>query len=231
MGFESKSILKKSVQERTDAQAHIQSEKLIRPEDSYYPSKAYTNKPNFDAYFKKSKWSALLLMALVIASGIYLMKNNDADKSSDKTQQTQSILQNVILGVQDEDLATTKAVKESLLKGEVPKILEQAAPEIKTKILSGEMSFYKFKVFDSVHEDGDIVEIFINGMPFGYIDMNNDGTTISLPLAAGQLQNVAVKGVRDGGGGITFGAQTSSGEIHLRVLDVGETDSFTAKAQ
>ncbi|MBY0554935.1 hypothetical protein K2P97_10435 [bacterium] len=100
-----------------------------------------------------------------------------------------------------------------------------ASPEptqIIEKIKSGDMEYYSFQIFDSAWEDGDVVEISIDGQPIGYVDMSNTGLTISVPLEPGKSHTMTVRGVRDGGGGITFGAQLMNSNIMLDWFAAGE---------
>lgn len=91
------------------------------------------------------------------------------------------------------------------------------------KIMSGEMQYYSFQIFDSAWEDGDVVEISIDGQSIGYVDMSNTGLTISVPLEPGKSHVMTVRGVRDGGGGITFGAQLMNSNIMFDWFAPGDT--------
>lgn len=134
---------------------------------------------------------------------------NSLPQDSEKTQPSQQLQQNKVEDAakpaqQDIKAADPSQPDQSVVQ-QLPAI---PAPEaIVEKIKSGEMKYYSFQIFDSADEDGDIVEILVDGQSIGYIDMSNSGLTVSLPLEEGKSHTLTVRGIRDGYGGITFGAQ------------------------
>lgn len=101
---------------------------------------------------------------------------------------------------------------------------EPARPMLTNGMISGvnahNARFYHIFLFDSCDEDGDVVNIKINGQRFATVPITNTGTTLSVPLNSGAT--ISVEGVLDGGGGITVACRTSMGEGFIRVLAVGE---------
>lgn len=83
--------------------------------------------------------------------------------------------------------------------------------------------FYQIYLWDSCYEDGDVVDIFIDGHRFATVPITNGGTTLTVPVRDNGLTQIAVQGIRDGGGGITVACRTSQGEGFVRVLESGET--------
>jgi hypothetical protein len=83
--------------------------------------------------------------------------------------------------------------------------------------------FYQIYLWDSCYEDGDIVDIFIDGHRFATVPITNGGTTLTVPVKNNGSTQIEVQGIRDGGGGITVACRTSQGEGFVRVLESGET--------
>jgi len=76
-------------------------------------------------------------------------------------------------------------------------------------------------------EDGDQVEVIVAGVSYGVITLVNAGQDLMIPLHPGATADVRVLAVYDGGGGVTFGATSSLGEVRSRVMDVGQSDYWT----
>lgn len=109
-----------------------------------------------------------------------------------------------------EDPPQTEAVYPTLSQGLV------------TDIRRGGVKFFHIYMYDSCAEDGDIIEILINGTPFATVPITHAGSTLSVPIPQVGHTVVAVKGVYDGGGGITVACQTSQGDGFIRVMAPGE---------
>ena len=90
-------------------------------------------------------------------------------------------------------------------------------------IVNGSSRFYQIYLWDSCYEDGDVVDIFIDRHRFATVPITNGGTTLTVPVTDNGLTQIAVQGIRDGGGGITVACRTSQGEGFVRVLESGET--------
>lgn len=90
--------------------------------------------------------------------------------------------------------------------------------------------FFHLDVFDSCDEDGDVVQIVVNGEPFITVPILHEGATISVPLARG-ANSIALRGIRDGGGGITVSFRTSRGEYFTKRMRVGEEHQFGVVVQ
>ncbi|MCA9217921.1 MAG: hypothetical protein KDB27_32850 [Planctomycetales bacterium] len=90
-----------------------------------------------------------------------------------------------------------------------------------TAIKQGRKELYQIELFDCCHEDGDIVEVLVNGQAFAVVPIMHQGTMLSIPLDRGN-NIIIVRGVKDGGGGVTLSFRTSRGEFFARYMSVGE---------
>lgn len=102
-----------------------------------------------------------------------------------------------------------------------------AAPTIsegmKQELLAGDINFFHLFIYDSCAEDGDVVDVILDGQAFARVPITNQGATLSIPMANGRVTAVAIQGVYDGGGGITVAFHSSGGDAFLGVLDAGQT--------
>lgn len=90
-----------------------------------------------------------------------------------------------------------------------------------TAIRDGRSQFFHLRLFDCCDEDGDIVDISMNGQHFARVPLTHKGTVLSIPLTPGTTV-LTLRGVRDGGGGITVSFQSSQGDYFSQPMDVGE---------
>lgn len=98
------------------------------------------------------------------------------------------------------------------------------------EVMAGNATFHRFLIYDFWDQDGDVVEIAVNGTTLGIVAMSNRGTHLTLPLRPGETARVSIRAVRDGGGGVTLGARSSVGEARTRIMAVGESDEWTVVA-
>ena len=113
----------------------------------------------------------------------------------------------------------------------VRQMLAQAPEETRAGIADGRQVIYSLHVLDDIAEDGDIVEIFVNGTSYGQVLLSNAGQDVLIPLPAGTNAQVHVLAVQDGGGGVTFGVTTSQGEIRSTVMPQGGSDDWSVTIQ
>lgn len=80
---------------------------------------------------------------------------------------------------------------------------------------------FEIQLFDCCDEDGDVVEILVNDASFATVPILHEGMTLAIPLGSG-TNTVTVRGVKDGGGGITISFKTSRGNYFCQSMRVGE---------
>ena len=81
---------------------------------------------------------------------------------------------------------------------------------------------YLLHLYDSCAEDGDAVEVLIGQRSLGVFPLNNLGTNLTVPVYGNNPTPLTIKGVKDGGGGITVACRTSLGQGFVRTLEPGE---------
>lgn len=149
-------------------------------------------------------------------------------------------------GDRDRDDATTSTVQQALSQGDlaaaaaaveaaqkIPPLPADAADTVQVRkpeltegmreaIVNGDAQFFHVYLYDSCDEDGDVVDVIINGQLFATVPITNQGATLSVPVNTGAATNVEIRGVRDGFGGITVACRTSQGDYFMRCMMVGE---------
>ena len=96
-----------------------------------------------------------------------------------------------------------------------------ADSDLTAALRDGRQELFQVELFDCCDEDGDIVEVIVNGSSFATVPILHGGTQLSIPLARGS-NTVTIRGVRDGGGGVTLSFRTSRGDYYARYMEVGE---------
>ncbi|MCA9126545.1 MAG: hypothetical protein KDB22_05645 [Planctomycetales bacterium] len=100
---------------------------------------------------------------------------------------------------------------------------------LRADFLNRDTQFYHLFLFDSCYQDGDVVDVLINGRRFATVQLTNSGVTLSVPMNS--ASQISVQGVSDGGGGITVACRTSQGEGFVRVLSEGEEQLLAVVAR
>ncbi|MCA9040003.1 MAG: hypothetical protein KDA65_06645 [Planctomycetaceae bacterium] len=170
--------------------------------------------------------------------------SSGSDQLVQLTQQgSTQVFSSLELASSDASQAATRELRQALSRNDLvtaTALLQQAQElpspsqnsDVKPPILSadssltaalekGEQELYELELFDCCDEDGDVVEVLVNGVPFATVPIDHSGTKLSIPLAKGQ-NSITIRGVRDGGGGVTLSFRTSRGDYFARYLDVGE---------
>ena len=86
------------------------------------------------------------------------------------------------------------------------------APDLILPLTDGRAKFFHLQMRDCCHEDGDVVQIDVNGQPYTVVPLTHAGATISIPLSSG-ITTLTLRGIKDGRGGITIQFSTSRGDI------------------
>ncbi len=200
----------------------------------------YTPKPDFpapaaSASQRRSRWLMGAVAAVAVAGlGLGLLLANRSSSSSGanpgpvlqgRTARAEKVL---LVSRNDLDTEATAKARSALQRNEVPPVLANAAPEIRQQVLSGERSLFTMRIVDSAIEDGDAVSLSLEGVPYGEVVLSHAGAQVTVALKVGSTVRLRITAVRDGGGGgVTFGATSSLGEVRTRVMSVGEYEEWT----
>lgn len=148
----------------------------------------------------------------------------------------------------DADLEATKQLKAILANGTVAtdgksKIqlratnaaglqqLSKTAPKMAEEIQSGRRVLYRLYLLDFLAEDGDRVELFVDGFSLGETVLRGAGTSFLIPVVAGTPVQLKLLATADGGGGVTVGFMSSVGEARTQVMQVGQFDLWQVVVQ
>jgi hypothetical protein len=105
------------------------------------------------------------------------------------------------------------------------KMPEAEKQRLAERLADGSVRLAAVTVWDTVDQDGDIVEINAAGFSQRVTIMHKPATFF-LPLTPGG--SVLIKAVHDGGGGVTLGVRTITGNLPLPVLSVGQSVEIPA---
>ena len=106
------------------------------------------------------------------------------------------------------------------------KVSDSLPAPVKDALKEGRMGLFTLHILDWCMEDGDVVALSVDGMPIGQVMITHAGADITIPLKQGQSQTLTVTAVHDGGGGVTFGASSSLGDMRTRSMAVGESETW-----
>lgn len=106
-------------------------------------------------------------------------------------------------------------------------LADQEAERVMQAAEGGQYLLGWVTVWDNLAEDGDVVDVSSNGMTHR-VPIRHKPTTIVVPYSAGTAE-LTLRGVHDGGGGITVSAKTEAGPLPLPPLAVGETKQLRFK--
>jgi hypothetical protein len=106
------------------------------------------------------------------------------------------------------------------------KLKPQLTPQMRQELLRGQARFVQVGLYDSCEEDGDVVEVLVNGAPFCEVPLTRAGAILSVPVSPSAGAVLSIRGSRDGVGGITVGCWTSQGQGFFRVMQPGESESL-----
>ncbi|MCA9130915.1 MAG: hypothetical protein KDB22_27715 [Planctomycetales bacterium] len=95
---------------------------------------------------------------------------------------------------------------------------------------NGRAELFEIELFDCCDEDGDVVELLVNGTPFATVPLINGGSVVAIPLSRGQ-NSITMIATRDGGGGVTVSLRTSRGHYFARYMAEGESHQMGVVVQ
>jgi len=160
-----------------------------------------------------------------------------------------AFVREILFGQKDCDTRTTRQLADALSKGDrdqarhVLKAAQQIpvpsdpevgelvrdpvlTPGMEALLTQGAADMCHIYLYDSCDEDGDVVDIVLDNATFATVPITHKGATLSIPIPKGSSATVGLRGVRDGGGGITVACRTSDGDYFMRVMAVGEYQSL-----
>ena len=162
----------------------------------------------------------------------------DKDQLTQVDRSGSRVVSGISLGVADHASALESKVVSALQRGDTaaaqdliaaaqpvpagspkPTISHGLAEDLK----GGKMKLYNVKLWDSCAQDGDIVEIMVDGKPFCHVLLANAPQDVAVPVPVSGNPQITLRGVTDGGGGITVGCQTSGGQYFADVFAPGES--------
>ena len=154
---------------------------------------------------------------------------------------TEQVVPAIELSYRDIDRGSTRTVRTALFRGDLvaatknlqaaqgldPTATHVELPELTTndplqtllKDRSNEL--FEVHLYDCCDEDGDVVEVLVNGAPFATVPIYHQRTTVAIPLHRG-MNSIGIRGVADGGGGITVGFRTSRGDFYCGAMTQGQ---------
>lgn len=165
---------------------------------------------------------------------------------------TSAVVPSIVVTSSDADRATMQKVRMALLRNDLvtatamlqagqqmpapsqnpnvrPPVLD-ANSNLTQALKEGRKELFQIELFDCCAEDGDIIEVVVNGESFATVPIMHSGTMLSIPLDQG-TNTVTVRGVKDGGGGVTVSFRTSRGEYFAKYMDVGEEHTMGVVVQ
>lgn len=146
---------------------------------------------------------------------------SSSDQDSMTTQQVRAFLERG--EIENANRAMQSAQNLPEFSGQQTESLPQLEPTISAgmqeDLLNGDARFFRIFLYDSCDEDGDVVQILLNGVPFAVVPITNAGVTLSVPVGSGTI--ISLEGIRDGVGGITVACRTSQGDYFTSAMPPG----------
>lgn len=177
---------------------------------------------------RKASGLAMVLASLAVIGGVGFGMTHfwgDAPGDSISDARRQELTQNFLKAssVQLERVAIAdidKALASMNLKPEQARILKQELEKHATQPADQTTQLAWLDIWDFASQDGDVVHVSAAGYEMD-VPIMNAKTRVAVPVDASKA--VLVTGVVDGGGGITLGLKTGTGELLLPVLAPGES--------
>lgn len=183
-------------------------------------------------------WKVLAVAVLAVVGWFYFGRGPSVytgpEESAPNYQKNKNADQSVpaVLSAKDIDRARTDAAKAAAQRGDPIPGVTNPSPAFLEAVKKGDVTFYAVRAYDTCAEDGDVVTLHLPiGADIGPIPLTIAGTTVSVPVVAGQPASVTVVAVQDGVGGVTVGVQTSGGVWFSQVMPVGGTEVMLLSIQ
>jgi hypothetical protein len=185
-----------------------------------------TKNPKLDRAAKGGRNYAYALSALLLAAaaGSAILKDRSTSSSTHSLNSTATLatasLSQAISPTVDEE--KTQAWKDSIQNGIIPEELKSSSPEVIQQIVAGDYSAFRIGLYDSMLEDGDVVDFLVNGQTVARVLLFNGAQELVIPLPKEQKFDMGILGVHDGGGGVTLGFYITPSEAYQVVLNEGD---------
>ncbi len=153
-----------------------------------------------------------------------------ADRNLRATQDLRSALRRNDLVTATATLQATQGLQSVADNASIswPEVLPDLA--VTADLRNGRAELYEIELFDCCDEDGDVVELLVNGTPFATVPLINGGSVVAIPLNRGQ-NSITMIATRDGGGGVTVSLRTSRGQYFARYMAEGESHQMGVVVQ
>jgi hypothetical protein len=153
------------------------------------------------------------------AQVVQTVEVSSRDRNRAATQQIRKAVLDGDLAAATAALQAAQTIPDTDPNVQLPDLLTNPALASLLKDRSNEL--YEIVLSDCCAEDGDIVEVLVNDVSFATVPIMHQGTTVTIPLGRGN-NTVTIRGVKDGGGGVTLSFRTSRGDFFCRSMAVGE---------
>jgi len=220
------------IYDASDELANYQYEKELD-----YPEEPQPISFQFSRKVKQTLFGVGAICAAV-AVGVWALSTPVGDVTP--SEQQQQVFENNKLELNAASAADWRSIATPLSEGaepeQVAKVLEQRVAEgefqpdhddgVQTKQLvedvrAGTMEVREMSFFDSEAEDGDVLQIEINGAVFT-VPIWHTPTSVLFPFNPTGPNQMKITGVVDGGGGVTLGVIAQGQGIPLPYLTTGE---------
>lgn len=197
------------------------------------PDRVSGKPPPNDSKPSRSKTGLWLLAIAAVAVAGLMLAPAQRDTGGSAAEQTQPAYQKHLnpstqalgLAAKDLDQRATDQARQAVRQGKPIPGLPSASAELKKDAAAGKVKMYSIRFYDTVAVDGDHIRVSIDGAgTIGPFLLTHAGTIIRVPVTDGKpLPRVMVEAVKDGNGGVTVGAQASTGVWYSSVLAVGQS--------
>lgn len=153
-----------------------------------------------------------------------------ADRNLRATQELRSALRRNDLVTATATLQTAQGLQSVADNASIsgPELVPDLA--VTADLRNGRAELYEIELFDCCDEDGDVVELLVNGTPFATVPLINGGSVVAIPLNRGH-NSITMIATRDGGGGVTVSLRTSRGQYFARYMAEGESHQMGVVVQ
>jgi hypothetical protein len=169
---------------------------------------------------------AAVALALVVALGVGTssLRQSRSDHLSEREKQEMvEHFRGVVADLPSVNLADPQERAKAKAALDLP---APQAEQLLQQADTGQVKLGWVTVWDNKDEDGDVIQVSANGYS-RTVPIMHRKVTIVVPYTSGGT--VLITGVHDGGGGITAGVLTASGELQFPPLEEGQSITLPVK--